>query len=414
MGVATALRARVLTPLAQGGWSDDVNGMIAWDEQGKISRVGAEGTPLASLRHDVGDCIAFPGFIDAHVHYPQLRVMGSASGTLLDWLSSTVLPEEARFQNASYATSVAEAFTMSLARAGTTTAFVYSSSDAAATHVLFEAFRARGLRAGIGLVLMDQGPGPTVECRRALEEAEDLAAQWHRKEQDRLRFVVTPRFALSCSKALLEGAARLANDKHLPIQTHYAETEREGRETLLAHPWARDYLDVYDQCGLLSSRTLLAHAIHVSDRERARLVETGARIVHCPDSNRFLGSGAMDLARWTSAGVPVCLGSDVGAGRSLRIPSAVGHAFDTALSLGHRFTPDQLLRLATLEAARALGWEKETGSLEVGKDADVIVVRLPESSRGLSTDRALEQLAFSEGCTIERVYVRGRRIDLAD
>src|SRR5262249_52949031 len=158
---------------------------------------------------------------------------------------------------------------------------------------------------------------------------------------------------------------------------HVSEHPAEGEATLRVHPFGSDYLDVYDKVGLLTERTLLAHAIHLSPREWDRVESSGARIAHCPDSNFFLGSGRMSLRRVRERRIRVGLGSDVGAGRSFDMRRTMSSAFDCALCLGERVTPGDLLATATLGAAEALGLAASIGSLEPGKEADFIAMRLP-------------------------------------
>ena len=290
---SAALRARLLTPIAgeaEPRFLDDARVVI---EAGRV--VGVERGASAST-HDVDlrPHVLVPGFIDAHVHFPQLRVVGSATGPLLDWLERSVFPEEARMRDGAYAAEVAGEFTRRLVAAGTTTSAVFSTSSASATEALFAALDRSGLRAFAGLTLMDQQAPPelTVAAAEALAAADALAARWDGHDGGRLRFVVTPRFAISCSRGLLEGAAELAVRRGLFTQTHIAENEREGALTLELHPFAEHYAGVYDKAGLLGPRTPLAHAVHLSAAEWDLVAARGARVAHCPDLNSSSGAGA--------------------------------------------------------------------------------------------------------------------------
>ena len=382
-------------------------------EGGRIARVCAAGSPEAAgvgPAHDLRPAVLVPGFVDAHVHFPQARVIGRAGAPLLDWLEGTIFPEEARFSDERYARAVAGEFVAALAAAGTTTASIYSSSDERATHVLFEALAASGLRALAGLTLMDQRCPELLRVPRAeaLAACGRLADRWHGHDRGRLGFAVTPRFALSCSRALMEGAARFAADRGLLVQTHLAEHPAEGAAVLAEHPFAADYLGIYEALGLLGGRTLLAHCIHLSGSEWDRLAASGARVAHCPDSNFFLGSGRMSLADARARAVPVALGSDVAAGRSLSLCRAMAHAYDNALCLGQRASAGELFTLATLGGARALGLDGVTGSLTPGKDADFLALELPAPAQGL--DEVLAQVAFADGVRVARTFVRGVRV----
>jgi len=410
---ARAFRGRLLTPVTGGApdevrYLDDARMVI---EGGRITRVeafaaGASSGPVMDLR----PAVLLPGFVDTHVHFPQTRMIGRAGAPLLEWLERTIFPEEARFRSESYARAVAPEFIGALAAAGTTTACIYGSSDERATDVLFESLAASGLRALAGVTLMDQRCPDELRVPReaAMAACARLTDRWHGHDRGRLGFAVTPRFALSCSRALMEDAARFAADRGLLVQTHIAENPAEGVAVLAEHPFADDYLGVYDATGLLGARTLLAHAIHLSPREWDRVAATGARIAHCPDSNFFLGSGRMRLAEARARGVVVGLGSDVAAGRSFDLRRAMAYAYDNGLCVGDRLHAQELLTLATLGGARALGLDAVTGSLEVGKEADFLAVELPDHAE--DEDAVLAQLAFADAGRVTRAWVRGESV----
>jgi guanine deaminase len=417
-----AYRGRLLTPLSTGRegaparlrFLDDA--LLVVDRDGRIAWVGeAAGAPFRGAALDLRPAVLLPGFVDAHLHYPQTRITGSASGALLDWLERSVFPEEARFADPAYAVEVAGEFTRRMLAAGTTTCAAYSSAHPAATDRLFEELDRAGIRAIAGLTLMDQACPEALRLhpRDAVPAARDLLQKWHGAGAGRLGFAVTPRFAPSCSRALLEAAAQLAADHRLLIQTHVAEQPREAEIALRAHPYGESYLDIYDKVGLLNERTLLAHAIHLSSREWDRLAEAGARVVHCPDSNFFLGSGRKPIREPQRRGVPVSLGSDVGAGRSFDLRRAMSHAFDSALCTGERLTPTDLLAMATLGGAAALGLADRVGALDPGKEADFIVVRCP--THAATEADVLAQLVFASDATaVLRTYVRGAQVHPRD
>ena len=204
------------------------DGIMTIDGHGRIVSLEATPNPCPIPITRPG-AVWLPGFIDTHVHYPQTRVMGRATGPLLDWLDQTIFPEEARFAERAYAQSVADEFCASLARWGTTTAAVYGSSHAGATDVLFETFARRGLRGLLGMTLMDRDAPDAVllPAQTALDAAEDLIQRWHGHDGGRLRYCVTPRFALSCTSPLMRGAADLARRHDLWVQTHVAENQAE-------------------------------------------------------------------------------------------------------------------------------------------------------------------------------------------
>ncbi len=403
-----AYRGRLLTPLAGGGlrWLEDARLLV---QDGRILSVSAwdDGAGRQRAARDLRPAVLVPGFVDVHVHFPQTRVIGSAGAPLLAWLEGTIFPEEARFADEAYARAVAAEFVTALAAAGTTTAAVYSTSSEQATNVLFEALAASGLRAVAGLTLMDQHCPEALRLPRAeaMAACERLAARWHGHDAGRLRFAVTPRFALSCSRGLMEDAAAFAAGGQLLVQTHLAEQPDEAEAVLAAHPIADDYLGVYQAVGLLGPRTIFAHAVHLSPSAWDRIAGAGASIAHCPDSNFFLGSGRMSLADARSRNVRVGLGSDVAAGRSFDLRRAMAYAYDNALCLGDRPSAGELFTMATLGGAAALHLEAEIGTLEPGKQADFLALELPAHATGEAA--VLAQLAFADAGRVTRAFVRG-------
>lgn len=361
--------------------------------------------------------IWMPGFVDTHVHYPQTAIIGSASGPLLAWLERSVFPEESRFVDLKYAQAIAERFCDQLLRQGSTTASIYSSSHAGATDVLFETLSRRGLQAEVGLTLMDRGAPEALLCPtpQALEAMEALVERWHLVDEGRLRFCVTPRFGLSCSSTLLREAGRFAQKYDLWVQTHISENPLEIEATAQAFPNSTDYLGVYEDHGLLSHQTLLAHCIWLSESEWARCADLGATVTHCPDSNFFLGSGQMSLAQARTHGLRVGLGSDVGAGRTFSLRKACARAYDASRITQSTTLPSELLWHATRGGALALGREGHIGCISSGYDADLVCIKLPEpyeEPQGLSEVEKIEQLAaqliFHEDWDgVQQVLIRG-------
>lgn len=414
--VALALRGRVLTPLAAGGVELIEDGVVAVDHDGRIHSVAPWKKARRDLSRPIRDLrplVLLPGFVDAHLHFPQTEIIGRATGPLLDWLSESVFPEEARFRSPRHARRVAPLFIHRMLAAGTTSAAIFSSSSPRATSILFEELAARGLRALVGLTLMDTRCPKELKLPRseAIPAMRRLARKWHGHDHGRLRMAVTPRFALSTTRALLRDAGRLAEELSLPVQTHLAETEREGVETLAAHPYAESYLDVYDRAGLVGARTIFAHAIHMSAADWRLLAQRRAHVAHCPDSNFFLGSGRMRIARAARHGVNVALGSDIAAGRSFSMRRIMASAYDNAMCLNEPPPLEDLFTMATLGGARALGQAERTGSLEVGKDADLIAIACSGRSRGL--DALLQEIVFDNDVPgVVEAYVRGKRLAL--
>jgi guanine deaminase len=387
-GPPFAIRARLLTPLAAGGSRHEPDGLLVVDERGRIAFAGAAADGPADVdleaATDLRPWVVMPGMVDLHAHLPQLPNAGLGAGLdLLTWLERYIFPLERGFDETE-AERLAPLAWRAFAAAGTTTALVYGAVYEASLDATFRAAEAHGIRAIVGKVMMDRGTydgtiDPTTILERSLRESADLIARWHGRDEDRLRYAVTPRFAVSCTADLLRESASLAAATGAYWQTHVSEDRGEIEEVARLFPEALDYVDVYDRAGGLGERTVLAHAVHLSDRELARLVETGTRVAHCPASNLFLASGVMPLGRYLEAGLAVGLGSDVAGGPDLSIFTAmrVGSYAKNALAtaggpVGPAMTPLDWLRIGTLGGASALGLGDRIGSLEVGKEADLI------------------------------------------
>jgi len=327
-----------------------------------------------------------PGLIDTHIHFPQVRIIGHLGGSLLDWLESTALPEEARMSDVAYALQTARAFVRLLVSHGTTTALVFGAHYASATAALFEEAAARGLRVVSGLVLSDRRLRPELHQppEAAYRDATELIARFHGKR--RLLYAVTPRFALSTSEAMLEVCQTLRREHDgLRVQSHLNENVDEVAEVRRLFPWAADYMGIYERYGLDGSGAVMAHDVWPTDAELERMAARKTTVAHCPCSNAALGSGIFPLRRHLSAGVRVALGTDVGGGTGFGMLKEALQAY-----LMQRVTPDgfclnasQLLYLATRAGAEALRLDGEIGDLQAGKAADVVYLR-PEPGTALA------------------------------
>ncbi|MGH2428830.1 MAG: guanine deaminase [Candidatus Limnocylindria bacterium] len=427
-----ALRARLLTPLAAGETLHAADALVEVDAQGRIIRAGtwnAANAPASVF--DLRPMVVMPGLVDLHAHLPQIPNAGLGSGLdLLTWLNRYIFPLERAFDREA-AERLAPIAYRAFAAAGTTTVVAYAALWPDSTDACFAAAEEHGIRAVIGKVMMDRltyddaiAPGEILET--SLRQSDELAARWHGRDEGRLRYAFTPRFAVSCSADMLAESARLAAHHGAYWQTHLSEDAGEIDEVRRLFPGARDYLDVYDRAGGLTDRAILAHAIHLSEREVARLAESEARVAHCPASNLFLSSGMMPAARYRAAGIALGLGSDVAAGPELSMFSVMRAAAVTqrVLELSGGADPEaglrplDWLRLATLEAARALGMDDAIGSIEAGREADLIVVD-PRLTAPLPYDRdavpvdepeeLMSRLAFRPHPNMVRgAWVRGR------
>jgi guanine deaminase len=431
-----ALRARLLTPLDAGGSRHESDGLLEVDAAGRITFAGPanERPDEAARAIDLRPFVLLPGMVDTHAHLPQLPNAGLGAGLdLLTWLDRYIFPLERGF-DAIEAARLAPLAWRAFAAAGTTTALVYGAVYKASLDATFEAAEAHGIRAVIGKVMMDRITydatiDPTTILERTLRESADLIDRWHGRDDGRLRYAVTPRFAVSCTADLLRESAALATRTGAYWQTHVSEDRGEIAEVARLFPEARDYVDVYDRAGGLGERTILAHAVHLSDRELGRLVETGTRVSHCPASNLFLASGIMPLGRYLEAGLRVGLGSDVAGGPELsmfatmRVGAYARNALEVAGgarpsgSGAAAMTPMDWLRLGSLGGAQVLGIDAVVGSLEVGKEADVIAIEpsylvpVPGMEDADPEDLASRLVFRSHPDMVRAAWVRGRRLD---
>lgn len=400
----TVYRGHLLTPVSGSvrKWADWPDGRLEVDD-GRITSAGPWKRTSSSYV-DLRPHILFPGFVDTHAHIPQLAVCGVHPENLLSWLQKWIFPLEQRFRG-ERARTLSRRFLGEMLSNGTTTAALYTSAWPDSVSACFSEADRLGIHAWIGNPLMDVQPYRRTSTRALLHELETL----RKLDRPRLRYTVTPRFALSCTPELLEGAADLARRHELPIQTHLAEQEPECRE--VRRRFGRGYVDVYERAGLLGSRTLLAHAVWMSPRDWKRI--SACAVAHCPTSNIFLGSGVMD---WSAAARSrVGLGSDVGAGPDLSIPRVVRTAWMAQSLRGSLVSPPDLLRAATLGGAEALGFT-DVGSLEPGRCADFLVLNsetiIPPGAPALeSTDDLLSRIAHRSGrSSIRDVHVSGVRV----
>ena len=413
---AWSLRARVLQS-ADGGeveWHDDA---IVTVEGGEIREIRAGSDPpagspaAASAPLDLRPGVLVPGFVDAHIHFPQTRIVGQASGPLLQWLQRSTFPEEARFADPGHAARVAETFCAALARAGTTWAMVYGPVFPDATRALFEAAAARGQRFIAGPVLMDDDCPEALKLSadRAIGALDALARDWHGKQG--FEVAAIPRFALSCTAELMRAAGDLAAARGLRVTTHLSETPEECR-IATARFGAPDYLAVYERANLIREGTVLAHCIHLSPGEWDRIAAAGAVVAHCPDSNDFLGSGGMDVAALRSRAIPTALGTDIAAGRTFRIPRIASSAYDNALRKGAPLTPADVLWWATRGGALALG-RADAGQIRAGAAADLALFDPPPWAE--TADDILAALIFDHDAPpMRRTWVGGRLVWDAD
>ncbi|HQZ05448.1 MAG TPA: guanine deaminase [Burkholderiaceae bacterium] len=382
-----AYRAAILRFDAQQQAAFDKDGLlvVAADASGteRILAVGDHDTLIGQyagvpLEHLPGRIIA-PGFVDMHVHFPQIDVIGSPASGLLPWLENYTFPQEARFSDAAHSADAAGFFLTELVRNGVTTALTFATSHPTSVEAFFAEAQRRRMRMICGKVLQDRHSpdGVRDDTVQSLRDTEALIGRWHGK--GRLGYAITPRFAPSCSAAQLRGAGELAaRYPDVWIQSHVAENKDEVAWARELFPQSRSYLAVYDDFGLMRERAIYAHCIHFDDEDRALMRDTGAAAAVSPSSNLFLGSGFFDYAGADRVGFRYGLASDVGGGTSLSPFQTMLAAYyvgrEGQTKSGLSLSPQQLWWQHTAGAARALGLGGVIGNLQPGCEADFIVL----------------------------------------
>ena len=348
---------------------------------GIISAIGQR-QDFEHLNDDVqrfcfGNNLIIPGFVDAHVHYPQIAIIASWGERLLDWLSIHTFPEEARFVDPDYAAAAAKTYFDEALAHGVTTCSSFCTVHPESVDAFFLEAERRGVRSFAGKVCMDRN-APTAILDTpadAYDHSKALIKRWHKR--GRLEYVISPRFAPTSSCEQLEMIGQLWREHpDCLLQTHISEQQEEVAWVRQLFPEHRDYLDVYGSFGLLRSGLLLGHAIHLTAREERAIRDAGASIIHCPTSNTFIGSGIFGLKRLKADGQRIALATDVGGGSSLSMLRTMAAAYEISQLAGNALHPAQLLWLATAGGAEVLGMKQKIGSLSPGFEADIVVIDL--------------------------------------
>ena len=394
-------------------------------ENGLVAKLGHH-TDLASEIGDDTELVHYqnglitPGFIDTHVHYPQIEMIASFGEQLLSWLERYTFPSEAQFSDYNYAKKIAEFFLSELQRNGTTTALVFATSHPESVEAFFDTALSRKLRMICGKVLMDRNaPQELLDTPQSgYQQSKALIEKWHGR--GRLQYAVTPRFAPTSSDAQLATARRLIKEHPgVYLQTHLSENQQEIEWVQNLFPDSENYLDVYDKHQLLGRRSVFAHGVHLHDQECKRLGETGSSIAFCPSSNLFLGSGLFNLTQAREHGVNVGLGTDVGAGTSLSLLSTMCDAYKTQQLRGDPLPALSSFYLATLGGARSLDLENTIGNFSIGCEADFnfLDYQATELSRlRISRCNSLEERLFvlsiiGDDRTVGATHIMGERVN---
>jgi guanine deaminase len=373
------------------------------------------GTPVVAY----ANALITAGFIDGHVHYPQIPVIGAGGKNLLDWLADYTFPIERRYADAGYAREVARVYLAENLRHGITTAAVFGTVHPSSVNVLFEEALALQMRMIAGKVLMDRNaPDDLVDtAQQGYDDSKALLDRWHGK--GRLAYAITPRFAVTSSPAQLEAAGALKRlHPEAYVQSHLSENEAEVAWVRKLFPERKSYVDVYAHFGLTGHRTIFGHGIHLDDADFRFLHETKTALAHCPTSNNFLGSGHFNLKAAMQAERPVrvALATDLGGGTNFSMLRTMQAAYEVAQMSGYALPPSCALFMATCGAARALDLDDRIGSIAPGREADITVLDLKSTPliefrmrHARDFDEMLAvQMALGDDRAIRATYIAGR------
>ena len=404
--------------------------MVVDNDSGKILEVGEYTTTAPkwpnylSLKHFKGSLI-MPGFIDTHVHYPQYKVIASYGTSLLDWLNTYTFVEEQKFSDLDYATTVAELFLDELIKNGTTTAMTFCSSYKQSVDVFFTAAEKRKLRMIAGKVMMDRN-APEGLCdspQNSYIDSKSLIDKWHNKA--RLSYAVTPRFAPTSTSDQLEQAAKLLKEypntsdtKGVLLQTHLNENDDEIEWVKELYPESKNYFDVYNSHDLAGINSVFGHCIHNTDEEYRAMADSGSKVVLCPRSNLFLGSGLFEIDKLEDFKIEIALASDVGGGDSFSMFQVMNEAYKICRLNDYNLDPVKAFYLTTLAAAKVLNMDDSIGNFEVNKEADFIVLDLSATkliTEKLKVAKDINDILFSlmslgDDRLIKEVYILGQAI----
>jgi guanine deaminase len=430
MGSDLIIRGRLLAFLREPQGVDDQASYL-YEEDGALlvrdGKVAARGD-YASVSKKAGKGatvidhrphLLLPGFIDGHMHYPQMQVIASYGAELLEWLNEYTFPEEARFRDAQHGRRISRLFLDELIRHGTTTAAVYCSVHKSSAEAFFAEAHERDMLMIAGKVMMDRNApdGVTDTPQSGYDDTKALIEEWHGR--GRQNYAITPRFAITSSPEQMEMAEALVREyPDCHMQTHLSENRDEIAFTQELYPWSKDYTDVYEHYGLLGGKSLFGHCIHLSEREADALSESGSVAVFCPTSNLFLGSGLFDYQRYRKRDKPLRIASatDVGGGTNYSMLRTMDEGYKVIALNGEKLNPLASFWQITRGNAEALSIGDRVGSLEVGSGADIVVLnsratpamRLRMERTGtLAEELFLLQTLGDDRAAVE-VYVAGR------
>lgn len=368
---------------------------------------------------DYGEHIIMPGFVDLHIHGAQYLQRGMGMDKqLLDWLNGYTYDSERKYGDEAFATDIYGRFVKDLARCGTTRSAVFATSSLKGTEILIETFKKIGLGAYVGKVDMDRNaPAFLIQPTDAsISETAYLIDKY--KDEEDVKIIITPRFAITSTEAQLEGLGELAVKHEVPVQSHLSESHKEIETVLDLFPECKSYSEVYDKYRLFGQTpTLMAHGIHLSDEELDLIKKNEVVLVHCPDSNINLRSGIMPVKKYLSKGIKVGLGSDVAAGHKIAMNEAIVRAIQMSklYSIDHPeggyLSLEEAFYMATKGGGSFFG---EVGSFEEGYKLDCLIVKIDEDVRDMfSLEDHVERFIYTgDDRDILDCYVSGKKIEV--
>ncbi|WP_241607585.1 guanine deaminase [Rosenbergiella australiborealis] len=367
--------------------------------------------------YDLSGQLIMPGFVDTHIHFPQIGMVGSWGEQLLEWLEEYTFPAEMAYQDTEFAKEMASRFLDQCLENGTTTALIFGSVHEAATDALFNAAEQREMRIIAGKVMMDRFVPDSLceEVSESYQQTKNLIERWHNK--GRLGYALTPRFAPTSTPELLTAVSTLKQEyPDVWLQTHLSENPQEIAWVKQLFPEHQDYLSVYHHYALTGPRSVFAHALHLEEQEWECLAQTHSAISFCPTSNLFLGSGLFNLRKAHQHHVKIGMGTDIGAGTSFSILRTLSEAYKVQQLQQYSLTVAEAFYHATLGGAVSLSLDSQIGNFEVGKEADFIVIDFAvtplqklrqERSRDI-WERLFVLMILGDERNIRQTWVNGR------
>ncbi len=390
---------------------------------GKIVDLGNSQDLLAKYpevpTYNYKDCLLTAGLIDTHAHYPQTRIIASWGARLIEWLNKYTFPEEEKFGDKDYAEQTADFYLDTLLENGITTVSTFCTTHPASVDAIFESAQKRGMRIMAGKTCMDRNAPPDLldTANSSYDDSKKLIAKWHNKA--RLSYVISPRFAPTSSAEQLEALGALWREHpDCLMQTHLSEQLEEIAWVKSLYPNSKDYLNVYEQFNLLGEHGLYGHCIHLTENELVRIREAGGRLIHCPTSNLFIGSGLFKLWERKSEGQQIGLATDTGGGSSFSMFRVMASAYEVGQLGGHSLHPSQLFWLATVGNAQSLHLENSIGNLKISMEADIIAIDLNSDeviSQRVETsediwDKLFPTIMMGNSKAIRDVWINGNKV----